>query len=305
MDMGSQIAAKTKKRNQERHPIQRSVEALFLLCAMVSIFAIGTMTVYIIVSGTPAIFKIGPLEFLFGPKWKPAEDKFGILPMIITSLTATFISVGIGSLIGILTAAFLAELAPKWLHNVVKPSVELLAGIPSVVYGYFGITIIVPFIRNLTVDNPDNKGFSLLAVIIILSVMILPTIISISLSSIKAVPKTYKEGSLALGASHVQSIFKTILPAARSGILAAVMLGIGRAVGETMAVIMVAGNIPQIPASLFDPVRTLTINIAFEMSYAKDLHREALFATGVVLFVIIMVLNIVVNSIMRKREVQP
>ena len=304
MGMESQVAVKPAKRKKERHPIQRSVEAVFFLCALVSVFAIATMTIYIIASGTPAIFKIGPLEFLFGPKWKPAEEKFGILPMVITSLAATSLSVAIGSLIGILTAVFLAELAPKWLYNIVKPSVELLAGIPSVVYGYFGMTIIVPFIRTLTVNNPDNKGFSLLAVIVILSVMILPTIISISLSSIKAVPKAYKEGSLALGASHVQSIFKTTLPAARSGILAAVMLGIGRAVGETMAVIMVAGNIPQIPTSLFDPVRTLTINIAFEMNYAKDLHREALFATGVVLFVIIMVLNIIINGILKKREVQ-
>ena len=304
MGMESQVAVKPVKRKKERHPIQRSVEAVLFLCALVSVFAIATMTIYIIASGTPAIFKIGPLEFLFGPKWKPAEEKFGILPMVITSLAATSLSVAIGSLIGILTAVFLAELAPRWLYNIVKPSVELLAGIPSVVYGYFGMTTIVPFIRTLTVNNPDNKGFSLLAVIVILSVMILPTIISISLSSIKAVPKAYKEGSLALGASHVQSIFKTTLPAARSGILAAVMLGIGRAVGETMAVIMVAGNIPQIPTSLFDPVRTLTINIAFEMNYAKDLHREALFATGVVLFVIIMVLNIIINGILKKREVQ-
>lgn len=299
MEVDSTIAPKPVKRNSAAHPVQKAIEAFFLACALVSIAAIATMTIYIIVSGTPAIFKIGPLEFLFGPKWKPAEDRFGILPMIVTSLTATFISVAIGSLVGILTAVFLTELAPKWLANIVKPCVELLAGIPSVVYGYFGMTIIVPFIARIS----DGPGFSLLAVVIILSVMILPTIISISQSSLRAVPKSFKEGSLALGASHIQTIFKTILPAARSGILASVMLGIGRAVGETMAVIMVAGNIPQIPTSLLDPVRTLTINIAFEMSYAKDLHREALFATGVVLFVIIMVVNIIVNGILRKREV--
>lgn len=288
------------RRKRAARPFQKAVEFSFFVCALVSIAAIGTMTVYILYSGTPAIFKIGPLDFLFGSKWKPAEEMYGILPMIITSIAATFAAAAIGSLIGILTAVFLSELAPKWLHNIVKPCVELLAGIPSVVYGYFGMTVIVPFIRNAT----DTRGFSLLAVIIVLSVMILPTIISISQSALRAVPSSYREGSLALGASHIQTIFRAIVPAARSGILASVMLGIGRAVGETMAVIMVAGNIPQIPTSLLDPVRTLTINIAFEMNYAKDLHREALFATGVVLFVIIMVLNIVLNTLLKKREVK-
>ena len=299
MDVNSQSLPLQKKK-RKIYPFQRAIEFFFLVCALVSIIAIGTMTVYILISGTPAIFKIGPLEFLFGPKWKPGQAEFGILPMIITSLTATFASVAIGSLIGILTAVFLTELAPKWLYNIVKPCVELLAGIPSVVYGYFGLTIIVPLISKIF----GVQGLSLLAVIILLAMMILPTIISISQSALKAVPSSFKEGSLALGASHIQTIFKTIIPAARSGILASIMLGIGRAVGETMAVIMVAGNTPQIPTSFLDPVRTLTINIAFEMSYAKDLHREALFATGVVLFVIIMILNIVLNTILKKREVR-
>jgi phosphate transport system permease protein len=277
-----------------------TAEGFFLLCAMVSILAIAAITFFILVQGMPAIFEIGVFKFLFGAKWKPDASLFGILPMIVTSLIATGFAVTIGTLVGLLTAVFLAELAPHWLARIVRPCVELLAGIPSVVYGYFGLTTIVPLIARVF----GGAGNSLLAVIIILSVMILPTIISISLNSLKAVPAAYKEGSLALGASHIQTIFRTMIPAARSGILAAVVLGIGRAIGETMAVILVAGNTPQIPGSLLDSVRTLTINIAFEMSYATGLHREALFATGVVLFVIIMLLNVVLNTILKKREVK-
>ncbi len=280
------------------HPVQFIVEKFFLICAMVSVLAIGIITFYILYSGFPAIFEIGIFKFLFGPKWKPDSGLYGILPMIITSLAATTLAVTIGTAIGLMTAVFLAELAPGWLVKIIKPCVELLAGIPSIVYGYFGLSTIVPLIASIF----GGAGNSLLAVVVILSMMILPTIISISLTSIKAVPEAWKEGSLALGASHIQTIFKTMLPAARSGILAAVVLGIGRAIGETMAVILVAGNTPQIPGSLLDSVRTLTINIAFEMSYASGLHREALFSTGVVLFIIIMALNIMLNSLLKRRE---
>ena len=286
------------KHKKKIHPVQIAVETIFMICALVSVLAIATITFYILYSGTPAMFKIGLFDFLFGSKWKPDNGLYGILPMIITSLVSTACSVAIGTVIGLLTAVFLAELAPAWIVRIVRPCVELLAGIPSVVYGYFGLATIVPMIATVF----GGAGSSLLAIIIILSMMILPTIINISLTSIKAVPQAYKEGSLALGASHIQTIFKTIIPAARSGILAAVVLGIGRAIGETMAVILVAGNTPQIPGSLLDSVRTLTINIAFEMSYASGLHREALFATGVVLFVIIMLLNVILNTLLKRKE---
>jgi phosphate transport system permease protein len=288
-----------KSRKHRRfQPGRMAFESLFLLCASISVLAIGTITFYIFYSGTPAIFKIGFFNFIFGMKWRPEENLFGILPMIVTSVISAGSAVLIGSVIGVLTAVFLAELAPRWLVAVIRPCVELLAGIPSIVYGYFGLVVIVPMISRY-LGGPGN---SLLAVIFILSVMILPTIISISLTSLKSVPSAYKEGSLALGASHIQTVFKTMIPAARSGILASIVLGIGRAIGETMAVLLVAGNTPQMPGSLLDPVRTLTINIAFEMSYATGLHREALFATGVVLFVIIMALNFLLAALLKRRE---
>ncbi len=297
-EMAMTAVEQPRRRRRALHPLQFTAEFFFLLCAMVSVLAIGTITFYIFYSGTPAIAKIGVWNFLFGARWKPDQNLYGILPMIVTSLTATALSVGIGAAIGIFCAVFLAELAPPWLVRLLRPCVELLAGIPSIVYGYFGLTTVVPLIAS----HLGGAGNSLLAIAVILSMMILPTIISISLTSIRAVPAAYKEGSLALGASHIQTIFKTMLPAARSGILSAVVLGIGRAIGETMAVILVAGNTPQIPGSLLDSVRTLTINIAFEMSYATGLHREALFANGVVLFVIIMALNIVLNTLMKRKE---
>jgi phosphate transport system permease protein len=286
------------KKNKKFHPAQFAVESLFLVCATISVLAIGTITFYILYSGTPAIFKIGFFNFILGSKWSPEQNLYGILPMIITSIVASGLAVAAGSAIGLMTSVFLAELAPKWLAAIIRPCVELLAGIPSIVYGYFGLVVIVPLISEFF----GGAGNSLLAVIIILAVMILPTIISISLTSLKAVPLAYKEGSLALGASHIQTIFKTIVPAARSGILAAIVLGVGRAIGETMAVILVAGNTPHLPSSLLDSVRTLTINIAFEMSYATGLHREALFATGVVLFVIIMGLNLILTAILKRKE---
>lgn len=276
---------------------ERSVEAVFLLCACISIVSVITIAGFIFVSGTPAIAEIGLLKFLFGPKWNPDANVFGILPMIISTFVSTALAVAAGVGIGLLTAVFLAELAPGFMGRIVRPAVELLAGIPSVVYGYFGLIVFVPFIRE-TFGGPGN---SLLAVVMILIIMILPTIVGISETALRAVPSAYKEGSLALGASHIQTIFRVILPAARSGIASAVVLGIGRAVGETMAVIMVAGNTRVIPSSLLSPARTLTTNIAFELSYASGLHERALYATGVVLFVFILVLNVILNFILQKK----
>ncbi len=279
---------------------EKIVETAFFICACMSILSVGIITVYIFYKGSPSMFlKIGVVDFITGQAWKPEIGLFGIFNMIVGSILGTMGAIAIGVAIGLFTAIFLSEIAPQWLVKIVRPAVELLAGIPTIVYGFFGLIVILPMID----DTFGGGGNSLLAVIIILSIMILPTVISISETSIRSVPKEYKEGSLALGASHIQTIFKVIVPAARSGIMASVVLGIGRAIGETMAVILVAGNTPQIPHSIFDRVRTLTANIALEMGYATGLHQEALFSTGVVLFVFIMALNIVLNLVIRRKGV--
>lgn len=267
-------------------------EKLFFISACMAILCVIIITLFIFLKGTPVMFKIGFKEFLFGTKWRPLADIFGILPMIIGSIYVTIGSIIIGVPIGVLTAVFIAEIAPNWLIKIVKPAVELLAGIPSVVYGFFGLLVIVPIIDDIF----SNGGNSLLAASIILGIMILPTVVNISETSIRAVPKAYKEGSLAMGASHIQTIFSVVLPAAKSGIIASVVLGIGRAIGETMAVILVAGNTSLIPHSLLDRFRPLTANIAIEMGYAYGDHRSALFATGVILFIFIMILNLILNA---------
>lgn len=291
-----------QQKNRPKHGRRGFWEAIaensFFASALVAIIAIVVITVYIFVQGMPALIKIGILDFSFGQVWKPLENQFGIFPMIMASLLGTFGAVLLGGVIGLFTAIFLAEIAPPWLVAIFRPAIELLAGIPSVVYGFFGLVVLVPLIRH-TWGGPGN---SLLAVIIILSIMILPTIISISETALRAVPREYREGSLALGASPMKTIFKVLVPAAHSGILAAIVLGTGRAIGETMAVILVAGNTPLLPDSLLAPVRTLTVNIAMEMGYAYGLHREALFATGVILFLFIMALNIIFNLIVYPRE---
>nr|WP_156936290.1 phosphate ABC transporter permease subunit PstC [Clostridiisalibacter paucivorans] len=279
--------------NKKNSLLEKIVEIIFFLSACVAIISIGTITIFIFIKGSPAIFKIGIKDFVLGKEWQPMADIYGIFPMIIASVYATLGAIVIGVPIGLFTAIFIAELAPPWLVKIVRPAVELLAGIPSVVYGFFGLIVIVPMIDKYF----GGGGNSLLAASIILGVMILPTIVSISETSIRAVPNEYKEGSLAMGASHIQTIFKVIIPAAKSGILAAVVLGIGRAIGETMAVILVAGNTPMIPGSLLDRVRPMTANIALEMGYAFGLHQEALFATGVILFIFIMILNIILNMV--------
>jgi phosphate ABC transporter, permease protein PstC len=276
--------------------LERTIEGIFLVCACMAILSVIVITVYIFMKGSPAIFKVGLLNFITGQEWQPRANIYGILPMITASFIGTLGAVIFGVTIGIFTAIFLAEIAPAGIVKIFKPAINLLAGIPSVVYGFFGLIVIVPLISKYF----GGAGNSLLAVIIILSIMILPTIISITETSLKAVPPIYKEGSLALGATHIQTIFKVMIPAAKSGIMAAIVLGTGRAIGETMAVILVAGNSTMLPHALTDSVRTLTANIAIEMGYARGLHQEILFATGVVLFVFIMILNVILNVIINK-----
>ena len=264
------------------------MHAVFLLAACVSIAAVLLICIFLFASGIPAIAEIGLVKFLLGLEWRPENNIFGILPMIVGSLYVTAGALVIGVPIGILTAVFMAKFCPQPIYKVLKPAVNLMAGIPSVVYGFFGLVVLVPFVR----DFVGGRGFSMLTASVLLGLMILPTIISVSESSIKAVPTSYYEGSLALGASHERSVFFTMLPAAKSGIFAGIVLGIGRAIGETMAIMMVAGNQPIIPDSLTDGVRTLTTNIVMEMGYSTDLHREALIATAVVLFVFILIINL-------------
>ena len=280
-----------EKKHKRRVLIEKIIEKLFLFAACASIVSVVIITLFIFFRGTPAIGTVGFFNFVFGKKWDPLADVFGIFPMIVASLYATFGAIIIGVPIGVFTAVFMAEIAPPWMQKLVRPAIELLAGIPSVIYGFFGLLVIVPMID----EHFGGGGNSLLAVIIILGVMILPTVITVSETAIRAVPIEYKEGSLAMGASHIQTIFKVVIPAAKSGILAAIILGIGRAIGETMAVILVAGNTVQLPDSILDRVRTLTANIAIEMGYAYGLHSDVLFATGVVLFVFIMILNLILN----------
>jgi phosphate transport system permease protein len=285
-----------KRGNKLRNLFENFMKYVFLFCASVAILSVIIITVFIFVKGSPAIFEIGVFNFIFGEVWAPSANEFGIFSMIVASIYATFGAIILGVPIGIFTAIFLAEIAPNWAKKIIRPAVELLAGIPSVVYGFFGLLVFVPLIDKIF----KNGGNSLLAAILILSIMILPTIVSISETAINAVPKEYKEGSLALGASHVHTIFKVIVPAAKSGILAATVLGIGRAMGETMAVILVSGNTAMVPNAITDRVRTMTSNIALEMSYASGLQEEALFATGVILFIFIMVLNLILNSVTNK-----
>jgi len=270
---------------------------IFFALALSSISALALITVFIIVQGAPVIAKVGVLDFVFGTTWAPSQGEFGILPMIIGSITLTLGAVILGVPIGICCSIFLTEFAPAALRNIFRPAIQLLAGIPSVVYGFWGLLFIVPVIR----DHLGGPGLSILAGSVVLAIMILPTVISISEVSILALPRQYKEGALALGLTHWQTIRSVQLPAAKSGIVAAVILGIGRAIGETMAVIMVLGNAAAIPQSILDPVRTLTTNIGIEMGYASGEHRQALFATGIVLFVTIMIINALAQYIARRK----
>lgn len=267
---------------------EKVMKLLFFLTALVSIAAVILICIFLFASGIPAIKEIGFFKFLLGTSWKPANNLYGILPMIVGSFYVTAGALIIGVPIGILTAVFMARFAPRSIYAPLKAAVNLMAGIPSVVYGFFGLVVLVPFIR----EAFGGRGMSVLTASVLLGLMILPTIISVSETSIRAVPESYYEGGLALGASHERSVFFTVLPAAKSGIFAGVVLGIGRAVGETMAVMMVAGNQAVIPDSMLSGVRTLTTNIVLEMGYSTDLHREALIGTAVVLFVFILIINL-------------
>ncbi len=299
MSVKSIKTEKPQKPKGVKYIIDGISENIFKVCALVAVMSLILIIGFVFYKGlTPFISKgYSFREFLLGTEWIPSSDKYGILPMIIASIYGTLGSLVIGVPIGILTAIFIVEIAPKPVAKIMSQSVELLAGIPSVLFGVFALGIIVPAIQN-RLNLP--KGQSLLAVIIVLSIMMLPTIISVAETAIRSVPKQYKEASLALGASQIETIFKVILPAAKSGILTAVVLGMGRAIGETMAVILVAGNSPIIPASITDSVRPLTTNIALEMGYAFGTHQEMLFATGVVLFSFILLLNFVIAKISEK-----
>lgn len=274
------------------------MKVVFLLSASISIVAVVLICLFLFANGIPTIGKIGPLNFLLGTTWRPGNDLYGILPMILGSVYVTAGALIVGVPIGILCAVFLACYCPEKLYKFLKPAVDLLAGIPSIVYGFFGLVVIVPILQNLVGDGFSGK--SILTASILLGIMILPTIISVTESSLRAVPVQYYEGALALGATKERSIFRASMPAAKSGITAGIILGVGRAIGEAMAITWIAGNQAVIPTSIFDGARTLTANIVLEMGYASDLHREALIATAVVLFVFILIINLCFSMLKRR-----
>ncbi len=277
-------------------PYEKVIEFLLFICALVAIIGVLLISFFILKEGIPVISKYGFAKFILGTTWAPMRHEYGIYPMIVGSILVTIGALIVGVPIGLGCAIFLAEIANAKLAKLIRPGVELLAGIPSVIYGLYGLIVIVPFIRKTF----NNQGFSILAGSIILAIMILPTIVNISEAAIRSVPKEYKEGSLALGSSHWQAISNVVVPSARSGILAAVVLGMGRAIGETMAIIMITGNTTIVPNSILSPIRTLTGNIGIEMGYASGEHQKALFATGVVLFIFIMILNFIANMIPKR-----
>ena len=277
---------------------EKLIQIVLAVIAFSAISFLAIITFFIFIEGTPIIIKYGIKNFLLGMDWFPSEKSFGILPMIIGSVEVTAGALIIGVPLGLACAITLTEFSSKRVRQIIKPVIELLAGIPSVVYGFIGVVILVPFIRN----NLGGPGLSVLAASIVLGIMILPTIISISIDSLLAVPRNYREGSIAMGATQWQTTIMVMFPAAKSGIITSIILGMGRAIGETMAVIMIAGNAINIPNSILDPVRTLTSNIALEIGYSTGEHRQALFATGIVLFVIIMILNTVANVMSIKKR---
>lgn len=289
------------KPNKLRDIVEKIVEAIFLICAMVSVISVVAIIIFVFYKGLRPFFGSDAynfIDFISGVRWDPDNNVYGVFYMIVASILGTVGAIIVGVPVGLLTAVFISEIAPKNFVKIIKPGVEILASIPSVIYGAFGLGIIVPLISKI---SPEPQGQSLLAVICVLTIMILPTIISLTEASLKAVPNSYREASLGLGASKTQTIFHAVLPAAKSGILSATVLGIGRAIGETMAVMMIAGNpIGGIPTSIWNKVRPLTTNIAMEMGYASGRHQEMLFATGVILFLFIMVVNITLIKITSK-----
>ena len=288
---------------------EKLMQGVFFIAACTSVLAVALICVFLFINGVPAMKEIGFVKFLTGTVWRPNNDIYGIFPMIMGSIYVTAGAILIGVPIGILTSVFMAKYCPKQIYPVLKGATELLAGIPSVIYGFFGLVVMVPAIREFGktlrqagILHKGGDGNSILTASLLLGMMILPTIIGVTESNIRAVPSQYYEGSLALGATHEQSIFKVVLPAAKSGVIAGVVLGIGRAIGETMAVIMIAGNQARLPESIFEGVRTMTANIVLEMGYASGLHREALIATGVVLFLFILIINFSVALLNRRGE---
>ncbi|MEW5784364.1 MAG: phosphate ABC transporter permease subunit PstC [Bacillota bacterium] len=290
-------SAGRKKILFSRQLYENAVEKILLSCAITSILAVAVITLFIFYSGLPLILKVGFSNFVLNSTWRPMQGLFGILPMIIGSFMVTLGALLFAIPLALGGAIFLAEFSPRLIAQVLRPMIQLLAGIPSVIYGFWGLIVLVPFLRSYF----GGSGFSALAGSLILAIMILPTIINISEDALRSIPKTYKEGSLALGATHWQTIKYILLPCARQGIITAIILGMGRAIGETMAIIMVTGNVPGMPGSFLDPVRTLTGNIVIEIGYAYGDHQQALFATGVVLFIFIMLLNIAINLRIRRR----
>ena len=285
---------------QKLRPLEVFMNLLFFVCGLIAVVFVLFISIYLIVSGLPAIREIGLVDFLFGTEWAStaAEPKFGILPFILTSIYGTAGAIVLGVPVGFMTAVFLAKVAPPRLASLVRPAVDLLAGIPSVVYGLIGMMVLVPAVR-VAFHLPD--GASLFCAILVLAVMILPSIISVSETALKAVPKEYEEASLALGATHIETVFRVSVPAASSGIAASIVLGIGRAIGEAMAVIMVAGNMANMPG-LFQSVRFLTTAVSSEMAYASGLQRQALFSIALVLFLFIMLINIVLNTLLKRKK---
>jgi phosphate transport system permease protein len=294
-------AYKENQSSKRKDYMEKVFNGIFLLCALMSVISVIAIIIFVFSKGLKPFFgedAYSFLTFITGLKWDPKHEIFGVFYMIVGSILATLGAIVLGVPIGLLTAVFIAELAPKKLVAFIKPAIELLAGIPSVIYGAFGLGVIVPMITKI---SPTGQGESLLAVILVLTIMVLPTIISLSEATIRAVPKSYREASLGLGASKTQTIFQSVIPAARSGILTATVLGIGRAIGETMAVMMIAGNnIGGLPTSIWSKIRPLTTNIAMEMGYASGRHQDMLFATGVILFLFIMVINITLIKITSK-----
>ena len=296
----SNLGSAAQKVRAAVKPTERIMQIVFLLCGLIAVACVLVISIYLIISGLPAIREIGLIDFLFGDTWAASNDQFGILPLILTSVYGTAGAIVIGVPIGFFTAVFLAKVAPPKVAAMIRPVVNLLAGIPSVVYGLVGMMVLVPWIRT-TFDLP--AGDSLFAAIIVLAVMILPSIISVSETALHAVPKEYEEASLALGATNLETYFRVSVPAAKSGIAAAVVLGIGRAIGEAMAIIMVAGNVANMP-SLFSSVRFLTTGIAIEMNYAAvgSLQRDALYSIGLVLFLFIMIINVLLNLVLKREK---
>lgn len=279
---------------------EKRIQWILTFCALSSLLFLFLIFIFILIEGLPLFYKVGVSNIIFGFKWAPTKGSFGIFPMIVSSFLVTIGALLIGGPLGLGCATYLAEYAGKKRKIFLKPALELLAGIPSVVYGFLGVIYVVPFVREVF----GGSGFSLLSTSVVLGIMILPTVISISYDSLMSVPRAYREGSLAMGATKWQTTWRVVIPSAKSGILASYILGMGRAVGETMAVIMVAGNALKIPGSILDPLRTLTSNIALELAYASGDHRLGLFSTGVVLLLIIMILNYIANFVIRKRVIK-